>query len=130
MPASLRTFGAYALLLVFGLGGAVAPHVHVAWHAFEEAEAAHAVAGCDDATHSADLPVASAHFHEVEALDCVLCATTHLLTAVPSVADRSVPPAPNAPLLSPDRIVLRVQSYSFDIRGPPVPALPLLRGLA
>ncbi|PEN14439.1 hypothetical protein CRI94_05280 [Longibacter salinarum] len=119
MLSRLRTFGACILLLAFGLGGVVAPHVHTAQHAVESTTAAQEAIHCQDASHDATAPVATAHFHVVDVPDCVLCATTHFFSAV--VADVGVATALVTKALSlfPNQHVPLIRTSGLDIRGPP-----------
>jgi len=119
MSERVRTFGAYLLLLVFGLGGAIAPHVHTAFHAAEVAATVQEHVDCDDAVHDLDGPVVSGHFHIVDAPDCTICATTHLFSAFVPKAGIAAPSFAKALSLLPDRTVPLIRALLLDIRGPP-----------
>lgn len=114
---TLRTYAAVLTLLAFGLGGVVAPQVHQVHHAAESRAAD--VERCDDIVHRADGPVASDHFHEVDAPDCGICATHHLGTAFLSGLTHETPYQAGRVGLSTQAWVHALPLSIIDIRGPP-----------
>jgi hypothetical protein len=120
MNRRLRTCGAYLLLLAFVLGGVVAPHVHQVRHATEAADIVHHTSDCENASHDADAPTATGHFHDVEIPDCVLCATHHTFTAVVPDHGSVLEPFVRSTHRSTQAHVSASTLLSIEIRGPPV----------
>jgi hypothetical protein len=117
MSNTLRTYAAVFTLLAFGLGGVVAPQVHQLHHAAESRAAD--VEPCDNSVHRADGPVASDHFHEVDAPDCGICATHHLGAAFLTGLTQNVPYWARRVGLSTQAWVHALPPSIIDIRGPP-----------
>lgn len=118
MSDILQTYAAVITLLAFGLGGVVAPQVHQIHHAAESRAAD--VERCDNTVHHADAPVASDHFHEVDAPDCGICATHHLGTAFLSGLAQDAPYRANRVGLSTQAWVHALPLSIIEIRGPPL----------